>query len=258
MTVPHITIEQMEFIVQPWTNTAASVAEINTRIDAYNEKQSQEQYITPEEARKRPLQDVDWYHSEDGWITPTAWHIYSDNRKYRLAWHVKHPATEHAQPGSVPAVPHAELKAMYEQQVKDGTLDNFVWEFTRVGCNWAKIVFEIGTFFEYNEYRCTPKPTCQIKNLDTGELKTMTREKAKLLQAELGNTVMWMLGGEDMSAWELSLEFDSRDTYTYKADCLNGGEHQLKLSKTWPKKFAKMRCKDCDYERQPTAEENPL
>lgn len=43
----------------------------------------------------------------------------------------------------------------------------------------------------------------------------------------------------------------------YKADCLNDGEHQLKLSKTYPKQFSKMRCKDCGYERQPTAEENP-
>jgi hypothetical protein len=43
----------------------------------------------------------------------------------------------------------------------------------------------------------------------------------------------------------------------YKADCLNGGGHDLKLSRTYPKKFSKMECKDCDFERQPTKEECP-
>lgn len=40
-----------------------------------------------------------------------------------------------------------------------------------------------------------------------------------------------------------------------KADCLNGGEHRLKMSSTYPRDYSKMKCGDCDYERKPTVEE---
>lgn len=42
---------------------------------------------------------------------------------------------------------------------------------------------------------------------------------------------------------------------TYKADCLNGGEHKWKPTITFPKECTRMRCEDCDEERQPTSEE---
>jgi hypothetical protein len=41
----------------------------------------------------------------------------------------------------------------------------------------------------------------------------------------------------------------------YKADCLNGSEHRLEMSITTPKRYSKMRCKDCDYQRKPTEQE---
>jgi translation initiation factor 2 beta subunit (eIF-2beta)/eIF-5 len=34
-----------------------------------------------------------------------------------------------------------------------------------------------------------------------------------------------------------------------KADCLNGGEHQYEKTKTFPREYAKMRCKDCGDEQ---------
>ena len=34
----------------------------------------------------------------------------------------------------------------------------------------------------------------------------------------------------------------------YKADCLNGAPHRLEKTKTWPEKFARMACLDCDHE----------
>jgi len=40
-----------------------------------------------------------------------------------------------------------------------------------------------------------------------------------------------------------------------KADCLNDGEHNLKMTNTYPKRFSMMRCKDCDYQRNPTNDE---
>ena len=61
-----------------------------------------------------------------------------------------------------------------------------------------------------------PIATCQVQNLDTGELKTMTREKAKLLQAELGDTVNWINPeGYAISGKEFSFDY-SFGIYTYK------------------------------------------
>jgi len=41
----------------------------------------------------------------------------------------------------------------------------------------------------------------------------------------------------------------------YAADCLNGAPHRVEPSCTSPVAFTKMACTDCDYRREPTAEE---
>ena len=40
-----------------------------------------------------------------------------------------------------------------------------------------------------------------------------------------------------------------------KADCLNGADHQWEMSSTYPIKYSKWQCKDCDAEKKPTLEE---
>lgn len=40
-----------------------------------------------------------------------------------------------------------------------------------------------------------------------------------------------------------------------KADCLNGGEHVVKMSATYPREYSKMYCEFCDFKRKPTPEE---
>lgn len=110
--------------------------------------------------------------------------------------------------------PHAELKALYAQQVKEGTLDNYVWWFRNGMVEWLSIKTDLGIFHACNEYRCTPKPTCQVRNDDTGELKTMTRESANLLQAETKDTCNWFLNGStDLNCGFL---FENAGIYTYK------------------------------------------
>lgn len=42
----------------------------------------------------------------------------------------------------------------------------------------------------------------------------------------------------------------------YKADCLNGGEHQYKRTLTYPPQYAKMRCKTC-WDEQPLPPQPP-
>jgi hypothetical protein len=42
-----------------------------------------------------------------------------------------------------------------------------------------------------------------------------------------------------------------------KADCLNGGEHDWKLQKIFPERYADMECTSCGKMRPATDEENP-
>lgn len=42
---------------------------------------------------------------------------------------------------------------------------------------------------------------------------------------------------------------------TFKADCLNGSDHDYKPIATFPKEFTKMECSTCDSRRKPTEEE---
>jgi hypothetical protein len=44
----------------------------------------------------------------------------------------------------------------------------------------------------------------------------------------------------------------------HKADCLNGTEHKFLPTKTYPKRFIKMRCEDCGEERELTPEERQV
>ena len=48
-------------------------------------------------------------------------------------------------------------------------------------------------------------------------------------------------------------------SYTsYQADCLNGEKHKFEPTKTYPKEFTRMRCKDCGYERPLNKEESTI
>lgn len=52
--------------------------------------------------------------------------------------------------------------------------------------------------------------------------------------------------------------FETTISYHYepfKADCLNGGEHKLKFRQSWPAKFSRMCCEDCDFYRHATEAE---
>ena len=59
----------------------------------------------------------------------------------------------------------------------------------------------------------------------------------------------------DCERWFTFTTMISFDYTPRKADCLNEGEHNLKMSTTYPKMFSKMHCDDCEYERTPTTEE---
>ena len=48
----------------------------------------------------------------------------------------------------------------------------------------------------------------------------------------------------------ISLSYSTR-----VADCLNGAEHTMRLSSTYPKEHSRMRCSYCDFSRRATADE---
>jgi len=47
----------------------------------------------------------------------------------------------------------------------------------------------------------------------------------------------------------------TKESYTYKADCLNGSPHEWEPTKTYPISCTKMKCSMCNEHRTPTAEE---
>lgn len=60
------------------------------------------------------------------------------------------------------------------------------------------------------------------------------------------------------SECEKTFVFTTMISFNYtptKADCLNGAQHELKMSSTIPRKFSRMRCINCDYERNLTEAE---
>ena len=62
----------------------------------------------------------------------------------------------------------------------------------------------------------------------------------------------------ECSECEKTFIFTTYISFSYesaKADCLNGCDHNLKLSTTYPRKYSMMRCMNCDYKRQPTDNE---
>lgn len=122
--------------------------------------------------------------------------------------------------------PHAELKALYEQQVKNtdagvpGGLNDFVWEFYANNLSRSAWVPENPPSENWMnqplKWRCTAKPTCQVKNLDTGVTETMTREKAKLLQAETKDVCDWFYPSGFFDNKPFDFTCTGRDTYTYR------------------------------------------
>ena len=60
------------------------------------------------------------------------------------------------------------------------------------------------------------------------------------------------------SECEKTFVFTTYISFSYspaKADCLNGSPHELAMSSTNPRRYSRMRCKHCDFERMPTPEE---
>ena len=210
--VPHITRkhydEAFDYCVENASPTAVDIC--NKAIEIALTEQSTEQYITAEEARKLGAGKAEW-QGDSG-----EWYECGERCSYNKTWGdlpLKYRAIKQPEP----VEPHAELKAMYAQQVKDGTLDNFVWEYRdkyQVGAPWT---MTIKPNFTASEYRCTHKATCQVKNLDTGELKAMTREAAKLLQVETRDTCDWFYPNcVTYAAVKPRLGFTCEGIYTYK------------------------------------------
>ena len=116
-----------------------------------------------------------------------------------------------------PADPHAALRAEYAKQVAEGTTGFYLWEVLE-GDTWQERG-RIGNFYPYLQYRRTPKPTCQVQLINgfqSGEVITMTREAARKLQAELGDTVEWFDPESFAPVLKDGFNFTMNGTYTYR------------------------------------------
>jgi hypothetical protein len=62
-----------------------------------------------------------------------------------------------------------------------------------------------------------------------------------------------VLHQQECSECDRVFVFTASISYSYdaqKADCLNDGEHEYELTRTYPRRYAKLRCKHCDDEQQ--------
>lgn len=115
----------------------------------------------------------------------------------------------------ISADPHATLCARHAQQVKDGTVWDYVWEWQYQGGDWQSTPTPM--FSTYYEYRCTPKPRTTVNNI------SMTVEKAKALFEKTKGTHDWTyvepLGqtGAMYAHWDFLSGFNEspEDGYTY-------------------------------------------
>jgi len=63
---------------------------------------------------------------------------------------------------------------------------------------------------------------------------------------------------QECSDCEKTFVFTTEINFYYeaaKADCLNGGEHKYKATRTYPVEYTKMECVDCGHRRKPTEKE---
>lgn len=122
------------------------------------------------------------------------------------------------------AIEIALAEANAAQQFQRKKLDCYLWEFLNENGEYQHCfsahdgIASEPLWLPHKTYRCTPKPTCQVRNDDNGELKTMTREAAKKLQAETMTTHDWFFDNGTQGDG-LIFGFDSQFTgnpYTYK------------------------------------------
>lgn len=67
-----------------------------------------------------------------------------------------------------------------------------------------------------------------------------------------------VLHEHDCSECKKTFTFQTFISFSYesfKADCLNGAPHDLYLSRTYPRQYARVLCRNCRYERRATKEE---
>ena len=245
MQVPHIKITQAHLDkAYDYPEDAKSLLGLfNKAIEIALAEQRQEQLlISADEARKLGAGNAEWRWECGKWAVINRLFPYFTEAQYRAIKQPDQTCTrshphelmseqckeltkiakanyEKAYPPE-PVEPHAELKALYEQQVKDGTLKDFIWSFKNKPEDTETECITNPVFNPTTAYFCTPISEhfaykhlyCQVLNENTGELKTMTREAAKLLQSELGDTVEWT----NPNNGKTCCFFDAVGIYTYK------------------------------------------
>ena len=219
-------VSKITFTEELWRNAEYAMGMTpwqiaNKAIEIALAEQSQEQYITAEEARKLGA-DAEFYASDC-----KEWRSCKNITNFLTNFDdgevIKYRAIK--QPEPVETIDHVkllgEIYGFLESICPEGIADEafrIVPEAIRTQAI-AKYVEPSDTLGERVRHtqeagRAEVEPTCQVRNDDTGELKTMTREKAKLLQAETKDVCDWFnsLG----VACDVEFNFDGNFIYRYK------------------------------------------
>lgn len=166
-------------------------------------EQSQEQYITADEARKLGAGNAEYQYSKNNapwteWITCYLGCRYEESDD---SWKVKYRAIKQPEPVAIGMRDATYKDSTPKLHVGDSAFEDWFQAqpfATQTGVKqMCRDSYAAGMGDPLVTYATPPEPvepTCQVKNLDTGELKTMTREAAKKLWDELGYTVEWFSG----------------------------------------------------------------
>ena len=148
-SVPHATAA--DFVTWAQSRATFAINEVKAAIaQELAEQATQDQFISADDALKLGEDGAEWTIEDiGGWIKCGKGCKYKEKLFDQV---VKYRAIRK----EVPAEPHAELRALYAQQVKNGTLGDFVWEFED-SSGW-NLCYPQPVFRPFLQYRCTPKP----------------------------------------------------------------------------------------------------
>lgn len=218
MTIPKITYPHIARAIAALGESLSYVEICNKAIEIALAEQQESEYITAKQARERVIagDEIECFWPElknDSWDICVVGQDYPNDFIYR--------AIKQAQPE--PSDPHAKLRAEYAKQVKEGTVEFYLWEYKLlISDGWEDL--HKPSFFPEYEYRCTDISCIVAKQGEPA--KRMLRTEAQELQRSLGDKVEWSwvssseCTGKSFACDLKPLTFINGGTYTYEPKAL--------------------------------------
>lgn len=191
-------------------NRANEIAEAEAAKSVHPDSIEADRYITAEQAKALGAGNAEWR----SYSKTAKWNVCTDyNCEYATGFEYR--ATQ-----AKPTEPHAELKALYQKHVDEGTVGNYVWELkTIVNPDvWQTLTGIKPSWTDTTQYRCIPKA-----NLVTLDGELMSRELAIIKYEQCKDTYgVWFKTLTGIWVASFNSSFTTNSAY---------GEYQLRAKK---------------------------